>query len=181
MPVKQTERSKHFLANIQFDVVSRPELDPDTLMTIYDLLNSLPDDAFREQARASLSHRVGDFLTHPAHASRVSTPLASFAGAADKSADKNANCGRVSWRGAFARQEAGDAASCPHLSPLTSHLSPLTSHLSPQPHPKHLASHHSLTHLSQVRARRRPLPLQASGRSGLLSCCWARAVGDAGE
>ena len=111
MPVKQTERSKHSLADIRFDVVSRPELDPDSLLTTYDLLSGLPDDAVREQARASLSHRVGDFLTHPAHAMRVCTPLLSFA----EAADTPTNCGRVCWRGAFARQEAGDFASCPPL------------------------------------------------------------------
>ena len=111
MPAMQRERGKRRRKEILFNVVPLPALDADSLLTTHDLLSDIADDTAREQARAYLSHRVGDFLTHHAHPLRVGSPLAALAaGAVD--GDK---CGRVCWRGAFARQEAGDFVRCQPL------------------------------------------------------------------
>ena len=89
-----------------------PALNEATLLTTVDLLDAFPPGE-REQIRAYMSHRIGDFLTQLERGNRLSSAMNSYdpqPGGGD-----GTQCGRVSLRGAFTRQQAGDFDACPPL------------------------------------------------------------------
>jgi hypothetical protein len=99
------ERKKRIRPVIRFDRKPTPELNPDTLLTTVDLLDGIPDTT-REQCRAYLSHRIGDFFTQPAQAIAMSSPMVRFE--PEPGGGDGIKCGRLAARGAFSRQAAGE-------------------------------------------------------------------------
>ena len=105
----------------RFDAKPLPALNEATLLTTIELLDFLPVGE-REQARAYLSHQVGHFLTRADLPTRLATPMHAFERQSD--GGDGTNCGRLCWRGAFARRRRGDFAACPALNCIVSSADP---------------------------------------------------------
>ena len=108
-------------STMRFDAKPPPALNEATLLTTADLLGSLPTGE-REQSRAYLSHRIGEFLAQTDLPTRLVMPMHAFA--PQPGGGDGTECGRLCWRSTLARQRDGDFAACQPLDSLVSLADP---------------------------------------------------------